>query len=82
MLEDSSLALLSPERFHPAADGNRCRNPHLNIRQLRKLSGRVSDRIEQAVGVKDTTRRPTESINLPWGFTETEPLTKSIKGWT
>ena len=35
------------------------------------------DRTEQARGVKDTTRRPTESTNLgPWGLTETEPSTK------
>ena len=50
--------------------------------ELRESGGREGDRIEQAGGVKYTTRRPTESINLPWGFTETEPLTKSIKGWT
>jgi hypothetical protein len=31
--------------------------------------------------VKDTTRRPTESINLgPWNLTETEPLTKEQAG--
>jgi hypothetical protein len=35
---------------------------------------RVGNRIE---GVKDNTRRPTESTNLgPWDLKETEPLTK------
>jgi hypothetical protein len=33
--------------------------------------------IEAARGIKDTTRRPTESTNLgPEGLTETEPPTK------
>lgn len=37
--------------------------------------------VEEAGGVKDTTRRPTESINLsPWKLTETEPLTKNMHG--
>ena len=39
------------------------------------------DRTEQARGVKDTTRRPTESTNLgPWGLTDTEPPTKEHAG--
>jgi hypothetical protein len=32
MLADRSLAELSPEKLHPAADGNRCRDPEPNIR--------------------------------------------------
>lgn len=32
--------------------------------ELRKSYGKVGDRIKLARGVKDTTRRPTESINL------------------
>jgi hypothetical protein len=32
--------------------------------ELRESGGREGDRIEQAGGVKYTTRRPTESINL------------------
>ena len=37
----------------------------------------MEGRIERAEGVKDTTRRPTESTNLdPYVFTETEPPTK------
>jgi hypothetical protein len=40
---------------------------------LRKSRGRI----ERAEGVKDTTRRPTESTNLgPWRVTETEPPTQ------
>ena len=39
------------------------------------------DRTEQARGVKDTTRRPTESTNLgPWGLTEPGPPTS--RSWT
>jgi hypothetical protein len=35
---------------------------------------KVGDRIEQAGGAKDITKRPTESTNMgPWGLTETEP---------
>jgi hypothetical protein len=42
---------------------------------------RVGDRIGQAGGVKDTTRRPTESSNLgPWGLTVTGPPTKEHAG--
>jgi hypothetical protein len=38
---------------------------------------RVGGRIEGAGRIKDTTRRPTELINLgPWGLTETESPTK------
>jgi hypothetical protein len=33
MLADRSLALLSSERLHPAADWNRCRYPQPNIEQ-------------------------------------------------
>jgi hypothetical protein len=29
MLTDGSLAQLFPERLHPAADGNRCTDPHI-----------------------------------------------------
>jgi hypothetical protein len=35
------------------------------------------NRIEISRGVKDTTKRPTESTNLsPWGLTGTEPPIK------
>ena len=32
ILEDRGLAKPSSERFHPATDGNRCRDPQLSIR--------------------------------------------------
>ena len=39
-----------------------------------KSCGSVRDRIEQAGGVKDTTRSAIVSTNLsPWGLTETKP---------
>jgi hypothetical protein len=39
--------------------------------ELRESCGRMGDRREQAGGVKDTTRRLTESTNLGlWGLTE------------
>ena len=43
--------------------------------------GRVGDRIEQAEGVKDIKRRPTEPTNLgPWGLTEPGPPTREHAG--
>jgi len=40
--------------------------------ELRESCARVGESIEGAGGVKDTTRRPTESTNLGlWGLTET-----------
>lgn len=49
--------------------------------EFKESSGRVGDRVEQARGVKDTMRRPTESTNLgSWGLTKTEPLTKEHAG--
>ena len=43
--------------------------------------GRVQDRSEQVGGVKDITRRSTESTNLrPWGFTEPGPPTSKHAG--
>ena len=41
----------------------------------------IRGRIEQAEGVKNTTKRYTESTNLGlWGHTETEPPTKEHAG--
>jgi hypothetical protein len=49
--------------------------------ELRESFGRVGDRTERAGGVKDTTRKPTESTKLsPWGLTETEPPTREHTG--
>jgi hypothetical protein len=45
--------------------------------ELGESSGRIGDRTEQARGIKDITRRPTEATNLGscW-FTEIEPPNK------
>ena len=44
---------------------------------LGESCGRVRDRTEQARGVKDTMRRPTESTTLgPWELKETGPSAK------
>jgi hypothetical protein len=59
VLTDRSLAYLSPERLHPAADGNIQRPIAKHQVKLRVPCGRVEDRIEQAGRVKDTTRRST-----------------------
>jgi hypothetical protein len=81
MLADRSLAKLSPERLHRAADGNRCRDSQSNIRQKLVSLRRVGNRIERAGGVKDTTRRPTESTKLgPWVLTEAESPSKEYAG--
>jgi hypothetical protein len=49
--------------------------------ELWESCGRVGDMIEEAWGVRDTTRGPTESTNLgPWGLTEHEPPTKEYTG--
>jgi hypothetical protein len=73
---------LPSERLHPAADGNRCRDPQPNIwRSSESLVEALGQRIERAIGVKHTIERPTESTNLgAWGLTETEPLTKEQAG--
>lgn len=40
---------------------------------------RVRGRTEGGRGIKDITRKPTESTNLiPWKFTETELPTKEL----
>jgi hypothetical protein len=45
--------------------------------KLRESCGSEEAWIDWAGGVKDTTRRPTESTNLgPWWLTEMEPSTK------
>lgn len=58
---------LSSEKFHPAADGRRWRDPQPNTRWSSGSLVRVGDRIEGAGRVKYTTRRPTESSNLDQG---------------
>ena len=65
------------ERLHPAADGNRCRDPQPNIRRSSENSAEEGkERIVGASGVKDTTRKPAESANLgSQRLTETELTT-------
>ena len=49
--------------------------------ELGESCERVRDKTEQARGVKDTTRRPTESTNLdPEELTESELPTKEHAG--
>lgn len=59
-------------------DGDRCRDPQA---ELKGSCERVGDRSEQVRGVKNTTRRCTESTNLrPWGLTELGPPTREHAG--
>ena len=60
-----NLTQLTSGRLHPATAGNRYREPQPNIRwSFRKSCRRGRGRILRAKGVEDTTRKPTESINL------------------
>jgi hypothetical protein len=48
---------------------------------LRESCGRVGDGSEQARGIKNTTKRPAESINLdPWGLKQSGPPTREHAG--
>jgi hypothetical protein len=74
MLADRNLAWLSFERFHPAADSDRCRDPQANIEwSLVTLMEELGEGDRNAIG------RSTESTNLdPWRILATEPRTKSL----
>ena len=49
--------------------------------ELRASYGRVGNRIEGVIGVKDTKRRLTKSTTLgPWEFAKTEQPTKDHAG--
>ena len=51
MLVDRSLAQLSSEKLHPAADGKRCRDQQKNIRQSPgNLMEREKERLEETEG--------------------------------
>jgi hypothetical protein len=53
------LASLSSERLHPAANGNRWRDPQPHIRQsLGSLMKEGEEGLKGAREVKDTTRKP------------------------
>jgi hypothetical protein len=77
MLADRSLAQLSSEKLHPAADGNRCRDTQPNTRQsMGSLVEESGEGLRELEGSR-TPLRPTESTNLgPWWLTVTEPPTK------
>ena len=65
MLADRNLALLSFERLDLVVDEKKTWRPIAKYQaELGVSCGKVGDKIERAGGVKDTTRRPTESTNL------------------
>ena len=74
-----NLAQLCPERFHPATDGNRCRDPQPNIKQT---SGSLVEewgiQMSKLEGAKDT-QGPTESLS-PWRLKKTELPAKKHAG--
>ena len=50
-------------RLHTATNGNRCRDPQPDIRQLRIYRGRESEEMVEIKGSK-TPKNPSESTNL------------------
>jgi hypothetical protein len=78
MLADRSVAWLSSEMFHPAADSDICRDPQPNMEwSLETLMEKLGGRIEGPEWDTNSTGRPIESTNLdPWGLSETKPPTK------
>ena len=66
---------MSPERLHPAVDGNRYKDLQPNLRlSSESLMEGLEGRIELARGFKHTTKRSSESTNLgPWVVTEIRP---------
>ena len=49
---DKNLAQLSPERLHPAVDGNRCRDPQPNIKwSLGRLLEELGDGLRNLEGI-------------------------------
>lgn len=72
MFADRRLAQLSPGRLHSAKDEKQTDTHSQTSGGACGVVWRSGNRIEQAGGVIDTTRRPTVSVNLgPWGLTET-----------
>jgi hypothetical protein len=68
------LAQLSLERLQSVTDGNRCKGPQPNTRQSLGNPAEEGEAGVRARGVKDTTRKSTESTKLvPQGLTETVP---------
>ena len=53
---------MSSERFHPAADGNRCRDPHPNIRwNLGSLVQELEEGLENPERIE--TPQKTNRVN-------------------
>ena len=64
MLADKSLAQLSSERLHLAADGNGCRDPQPNVKWgLRNLVKERDEELKESE-VNYIMRKPTESTDL------------------
>lgn len=60
---------MSSERLLLAANGSRCRDLWQNIRESSVILDRKGDRrIVEAIGIKDTTRKCTESTNAHRGL--------------
>jgi hypothetical protein len=62
MLADRSLAKWSSERLHPAADGNRCRDPQPNI--MWSLGSPVEEWGEE-LREPERSRTPQENLQSP-----------------
>lgn len=81
MLADKNLAQLSPEWLHPGTDGNRSKPTAIHQAELGESCRRLRESTEHTGGVKDTTRRSTESTTVgPSWFMESEPSTKEHTG--
>ena len=84
MLADRSLTWLSFERFHPAADVDRCRDSQPNTGQsFRNLIDKLGEMIDSPKVDRNSTGRPTESTNLGlWGSQSLNHQPRAYKGWT
>ena len=80
MLAVRNLAWLSSKRLHPAADGNRCKDPQSNARQtLGSLMEDLEEGLKNPKWERDSSKRPTESTDLAlWGSQRLNHQPKSI----
>jgi hypothetical protein len=68
---------MSSERLHPAADGNRCRNPQTNIRQ--KSSGSLVEELEEGLRELEESRTPLSCpLSTSKNDTTTSPSNSSL----
>lgn len=84
MLIDRSRTQLSSERLHPAAAGNRCRDPKPNVGQSSESLVEESEEGLSGQGHHKKTYRTNSSgtaAGRGWGITKTEPRTKEY-AWT